>query len=242
MTWSIIARDPKSGGFGAAVASRFFAVGALCPYLEGGVGAICSQALVNPYLGIQGLRLLADGMPAVEVQDVLIAGDEGREARQFHVIDAEGRNAAHTGGACVDWAGHIVANNVSVAGNMLVDEVVIEDTLQAYEASHSKPMAERLLMALQAGDKAGGDKRGKQAAALVVVSTEAYADLNIRVDDHPEPIEELCRLYQVAHERYIPYRSCMPTRANPAGVYDRLELDARIESELMKQDAFSSQD
>jgi uncharacterized Ntn-hydrolase superfamily protein len=226
MTWSIIARDPASGAFGVAIATRFFAVGALCPHAESGVGALSTQALVNPHYA-RGLELLRAGMPAPEVVKSLTAPDEGREHRQLHVIDTAGRIGQFTGRHCIEWAGATAGADFSVAGNMLANENVVRETAKAFSAS-KLPFAERLIAALQAGEAAGGDKRGKQSAALLICSKEDYADLNLRVDDHAEPLIELKRLYEKAHERFIPYLTCSPSKARPAGIYDRQEIERRI--------------
>lgn len=228
MTWSIVARDPATGCFGVVVATKFFAVGAVCPFGAGEVGALATQALVNPLYGVRGVRLLADGHAAADIVALLTAGDEGRDQRQLHVIDAKGRNAAHTGRDCIDWCGHRVATGVSVAGNMLAGPAVVEDTLGAYQAASDKPFAERLILAMEAGDAAGGDKRGRQSAALRIWSTEEYPLLDLRVDDHPAPLVELRRLYGVAHERFIPFSGAFATRARPAGIIDRGEIDALV--------------
>jgi uncharacterized Ntn-hydrolase superfamily protein len=226
MTWSIIARD-ASGAFGIAIATRFFAVGALCPHAESGVGALSTQALVNPFYGRQGLELLRAGIPAPEVVRKLTAPDEGREHRQLHVIDQNGRIGQHTGKSCIDWCGAIAGEGFSVAGNMLANENVIQETARAFARS-TKSFAERLIAALEAGEAAGGDKRGKQSAALLIVSTEQYADLNLRVDDHAEPLVELRRLYDKAHERFIPYLKCSPSKARPWGITDRAVIEEEI--------------
>jgi uncharacterized Ntn-hydrolase superfamily protein len=226
MTWSIIARD-ASGAFGVAIATRFFAVGALCPHAESGVGALSTQALVNPYYGRHGLDLLRARVPAPEVVGKLTAPDEGREHRQLHVIDAQGRIGQYTGAKCVDWCGAIRGDGFSVAGNMLANENVIRETARAFEKS-KKPFAERLIAALEAGEAAGGDKRGKQSAALLVFSLEEYADLNLRVDDHAEPLAELRRLYDKAHERFVPYLKCSPSKARPFGIFDRAVIEKEI--------------
>jgi uncharacterized Ntn-hydrolase superfamily protein len=226
MTWSIIARD-ASGAFGVAVATRFFAVGALCPHAESGVGALSTQALINPYYGRHGLDLLRAGVPAAEVVRNLTMPDEGRAHRQVHVIDADGRIGQHTGAECVDWCGALAGEGYSVAGNMLSNENVIAETARAFRESN-RPFAERLIAALQAGEAAGGDKRGRQSAALLVCSTEAYPDLNIRVDDHADPLAELQRLYEKAHERFIPYLKCSPSKARPFGIFDRQVIEQEI--------------
>ena len=171
MTWSIVARD-ASGAYGVAVASRFFAVGALCPHARAGAGALSTQALINPMYAKPGLDLIAEGVPASEVVRILTSADAGRESRQLHVIDTHGRTAAHTGSACIDWCGHRAGHGYSVAGNMLAGAHVIDATASAYESAANLSFAERLLVSLAAGDDAGGDKRGKQAAALLVYTTE----------------------------------------------------------------------
>ncbi len=228
MTWSIIARDPDTGAFGVAVTTKFFAVGALCPHAESGVGALATQALVNPTFGPRGLRLLAEGKPAAAVVDTLITGDAGQEARQLHVIDAQGGIAAHTGAQCVPWCGHRIEDGFSVAGNMLAGAAVIDDTAAAYRAGARLPFAERLIAALDAGQRAGGDKRGKQSAALIIHSGEIYPYLDLRVDDHPEPLAELCRLYEEAQRFYLPFLQFLPSRASSAGIYDRRVIEAEI--------------
>ncbi len=228
MTYSIVARDPSTGHLGIAVASRFFAVGGIVPHVRGGIGAAATQAFVNPLNGIDGLAMLGAGQAPEAIAAELAARDEGRDQRQFHMIDATGRNAAFTGEKCIDWAGHLVADNVSVAGNMLAGPEVIAATIATYQKTAGKPLAERLLEAMQAGEDAGGDKRGKQSAALVIYRDQDYAWLNIRADDHTDPLEELRRLYAVASERYLYVAETMATRQNPSGMIDRREIDAKI--------------
>jgi uncharacterized Ntn-hydrolase superfamily protein len=228
VTWSIIARN-ADGAFGVAVASRFFAVGALCPNARSGIGALSTQALVNPGYGPSGLDLLEQGVAATDAVARLTAGDEGREHRQLHLIDRRGRCAAHTGALCIDWCGDRAHDGFSVAGNMLAGPTVLDETARAYQAHASAPFAERLLAAMAAGEAAGGDKRGKQAAALLIHTTEIYAFLDLRVDDHPDPIAELKRLYQVSLERYQPFLACLPSAARPAGITDRAAIEAEVE-------------
>ena len=228
MTWSIVARD-ASGAFGVAVASRFFAVGALCPYARAGVGALATQALVNPGFGPAGLDLLARGHDAVSTVGELVAGDSGRDVRQVHLIGASGLPAAYTGGQCVDWCGHVTDRFFSVAGNMLAGPRVVEDTANAFRRLAQLPLAERLLAAMDAGEAAGGDKRGRQAAALRIVTTESYATLDLRVDDHADPLAELRRLFDKSLERFQPFVACLPSRANPAGIVDRAVIERNVE-------------
>ena len=228
MTWSIVARD-ASGALGVSVASRFFAVGALCPHAHSGVGALSTQALVNPLYGTRGLALLAKGNTPADVIHTLTFADAGREHRQIHIIDAEGNIAAHTGVECIEWCGQISGEGYSVAGNMLAGPQVIEDTAQFYDAARELPFAERLIAAMEAGEAAGGDKRGKQAVALLICTTEAYPTLDLRVDDHEDPLRELNRLYIRSLERFQPVVACLPSRARPAGITDRATIEAEIQ-------------
>ncbi len=228
MTWSLIARD-ATGALGVAVASRFFAVGALCPHAASGVGALSTQALANPLYARAALHSMAHGRNPADIVDSLTAADEGREHRQLHMIDARGRIAAHTGSACIDWCGQRAGRDYSVAGNMLVGSQVLDDTAAAFEAGSDLPFALRLIVALAAGEAAGGDKRGKQAAALLVCTTEEYPALDLRVDDHAGPVGELRRLYDVSLERFQPFVACLPSRNRPAGITDRPAIEAEIE-------------
>jgi uncharacterized Ntn-hydrolase superfamily protein len=236
MTWSIIARDPHSGAFGVAVASKFFAVGAICPHGEGGVGALSTQALPNPLWGYRGMRLLREGMPAEAVVEHVAKPDRGAAQRQFHVHDAKGGIGVHTGARCIDWCGHLVRRGLSVAGNMLAGPDVIAATAQAFETSTEKSFARRLLAAMSAGEKAGGDKRGKQSAALVIWTTEEYPAVSLRVDDHEDPLRELARLESVGRQRVFHYMSFMPTRQNPEGTVDREVIEAGIAAAVAAQD------
>jgi uncharacterized Ntn-hydrolase superfamily protein len=232
MTWSIIARDDATGQFGIAVATRFFAVGARVPHIAAGIGGIATQALVNPYYGIDGVRLLREGRTPREIVETLIAADGGRESRQLHIMDAGGRIAAHTGSECVEWCGHIEGNRFSIAGNMLAGARVLDDTAKAYIANETLPFARRLIAAMRSGEAAGGDKRGKQSAALLIYGDEEWSDLDLRVDDHLDPLAELERLEQVSRERWVHFRQFLPSRKNPAGITDRATIDAGIEAAI----------
>jgi uncharacterized Ntn-hydrolase superfamily protein len=228
VTWSIIARDESTGRIGIIVATRFFAVGAMVPHIKTGVGAVASQAFINPHYGPEGLMLLEKGLGAEEVIDELTSGDAGRHNRQLHVMDQTGTFAAYTGAACIDWCGHEVREAFSVAGNMLAGPVVVADTVRVYEARSDLPFARRLIAAMQAGEAAGGDKRGKQSAALLVHDGEDYPLYDLRVDDHADPLAELARLHAVARERWVHFRRWMPTRGHPSGLTDRTGLDELI--------------
>jgi uncharacterized Ntn-hydrolase superfamily protein len=232
MTWSIIARDDITGEIGIAVATKFFAVGARVPFIEVGAGALATQALINPLYGRAGLALLRQGMPAAEVLRHLIDADAGSAYRQLHIMDVAGGFAAHTGSACVDWCGHLIGDKFSVAGNMLAGPEVIDATAQAYAGSEAVPFARRLIAALKAGEAVGGDKRGKQSAALVLYSTEEYADLDLRVDDHADPLAELERLEKVSRERWVHFRKFLPKRGDPVGTTDRDLINAEIDKAI----------
>lgn len=232
MTWSIIARDERTGRIGIAVATRFFAVGALVPHVRTGIGAIASQAFMNPYYGPAGLALLAAGQSADDVIRRLVAGDDGRRNRQLHVMDRQGRFAAHTGDACIDWCGHRLCESFSVAGNMLAGPAVLDESARAYEAHLDLPFARRLIHAMRAGEAAGGDKRGKQSAALLVHDGEDYPLYDLRVDDHADPLAELARLEEVARQRWVHFRRQMPRRDRPSGLVDRGDIDALISQSI----------
>jgi uncharacterized Ntn-hydrolase superfamily protein len=235
MTWSIIARDNSTGQIGIAVATRFFAVGARVPHIAAGIGGIATQALVNPYYGIDGVKLLREEREPRDIVETLIAADSGHESRQLHIMDAGGRVAAFTGRDCVDWCGHIEGKGFSIAGNMLAGARVLDDTGKTYIAGEKLPFAQRLIAAMRAGEAAGGDKRGKQSAALLIYGEEEWSDLNLRVDDHTDPLSELERLEAVSRERWVHFRKYLPTRKNPAGVTDRATIDAGVEAGIAAQ-------
>ena len=235
MTWSIIANDNASGQIGIAVATRFFAVGARVPHIAPRIGGIATQALVNPYYGIDGLKLLREGRAPRDVIETLIAADAGHASRQLHIMDADGRIAAHTGKDCVNWCGHIEGKGFSIAGNMLAGGRVLDDTAKAYAANEATPFARRLIAAMQAGEAAGGDKRGKQSAALLIYGEEEWSDLDLRVDDHSDPLAELQRLEAVSRERWVHFRKFLPSRNNPAGITDRKIIDAGMEAAIASE-------
>lgn len=232
MTWSIIAREPSSSRLAIAVATKNFAVGSRVPFIAAGVGAVASQALSNPFYGVNGIRLLREGAPPAEIVKALTAADEGQDQRQVHIMDANGRIAAHTGASCVDWCGHTSGENFSVAGNMLAGEAVIMETATAYMANGALPLPRRLIAAMKAGEAAGGDKRGRQSAALVIYSEEEWPDLDLRVDDHTDPLAELERLEAVSRDRWVHFLKYLPSKKNPAGELDRAKIDAGIAAAL----------
>ena len=214
-TFSIAARCPRTGMLGVAVSTAVPAVGGICSYINEGVGAIATQSWVNPYLGIDGLKLLEQGLSAEETLTKLLADDPGRDDRQMGIVDAQGRAAAYTGASCVTYAGHILGDGFTVQGNMLVGAETINAMAAAAKASVASDLTERLMLVLEAGQAAGGDKRGKQSAALKVFNLEAYPWLDIRVDEHRNPVAELRRIFEIAKHQLLTFTKGMPTRANP---------------------------
>jgi uncharacterized Ntn-hydrolase superfamily protein len=217
MTFSLIARCPDTGMFGVAAATALPAVGKLLTHAMGGVGAVATQAQLNPYLGIDGLNLLKHGRLANEVLDILSGQDPRAGARQFAVIDRDGNTAAWTGKQCPDWAGARSRPGLSVQGNRLAGEHVVDAIVDAFDASSGKTLDERLMEALEAGDRAGGDTKGERSATIYIADKEDYPLWDIRVDANPNPFAELRRLHDIFARDLIPEIRKMPTRANPAG-------------------------
>ena len=227
MTWSIVAHDPETGAFAVAVTTCAFAVGAACPFVRSGVGAVSTQSMTNRYLGPAVLDGLARGLsPAAAIEGAL-AGDEGRGLRQIHAVDRHGRSAAFTGQHCVEWCGDVTSAHVSFAGNMLAGPGVLSDTYAAFVTNTDLPLAERLLAGLDAGEAAGGDRRGRQSAALVLTTTEDFPDISLRVDDHPDPLAELRRLHGIWQRDRAPWLHDQPSKARPAGTTDMDAIEAR---------------
>jgi uncharacterized Ntn-hydrolase superfamily protein len=199
-TYSIAACDLETAQWGVATQSKFLAVGSVVPWAKAGVGAVATQAYANPSYGPDGLALLAEGLPAGEVAERLTAADGDREHRQLGLVDAAGGSFTYTGGECMDWAGGRAGPCFAAQGNILVSEETVAAIAASFTGSAGRPLAERLLDCLAAGQAAGGDRRGQQSAALLVVQAGGgYAGLSdvvvdLRVDDHPEPIGELARL------------------------------------------------
>jgi uncharacterized Ntn-hydrolase superfamily protein len=200
-TYSIAACDLERGEWGVGVQSKFLAAGSIVPWAEPGVGAVATQALANPRYGPDGLALLRDGLSADETVASLVEADEGRDDRQVGVVDAQGRAATYTGKACPDWAGGKTGPGYAAQGNILVSEETVAGLVHGFEANSGRPLAERIVAALAAAQLAGGDRRGQQAAGLLVVQKDGgYGGMDdvlvdLRVDDHPRPVEELTRLY-----------------------------------------------
>ncbi|OKL39442.1 DUF1028 domain-containing protein [Pontibacter flavimaris] len=202
-TYSIVARDPKTGEMAVGVQSHWFSVGTVVPWAEAGVGAVATQSFTNKSFGPRGLALLREGKTPEEALAILLADDEAREVRQVAIMDAKGNVATHTGKQCIRYAGHISGKNFSVQANMMLTDKVWPAMAKAFERSEGQPLAERVLLAMQAAEREGGDIRGRQSAALVVVkgqkSNQPWDDktIDLRVDDHAQPLEELGRLLKV---------------------------------------------
>lgn len=216
-TFSIAARCPRTGMLGIGVSTAVPAVGGLCSFVAPRIGAVATQSWVNPYLGIDGLALLKSGMPAKAALDKLIADDPGREVRQLGIVDAEGGVAAFTGKDCTLWCGHEVGDGFTVQGNMLVSGETVAAMAAAARDTAALALPERLMRVLEAGQKAGGDKRGKQSAYIKVHDTEEYPYLDIGVDDHPAPVAELRRVYEVARAQCLPFVTGLSTRKSSVG-------------------------
>lgn len=226
MTWSIVAHDPATGAFAVAVTTCAFAVGASCPYVRAGVGAVSTQSFTNRYLGPAVLDGMARGLsPAAAIEGAL-AGDDGRALRQVHAVDRQGRTAAWTGESCVEWAGSQSGPGFSVAGNMLANPAVVGETAATFRAGTGLLLPERLVLALDAGEAAGGDRRGRQSAAMKLVTTEDFPDIDLRVDDHPEPLVELRRLLGLWRRERAPGLATAPRKADPSGLIDKAMIEA----------------
>jgi uncharacterized Ntn-hydrolase superfamily protein len=217
MTFSIVAHCPRTGQLGVAVSTAVPAVGAMCPYIQPGVGAVSTQSWVNPYLAIEALSLMRQGNSGPEALDAVLSRDDARDLRQIGVVDGQGRPAAWSGQSCTPWFGHIVGERFAVQGNMLVGEATVVAMAAAFRGSEPLDLAERLLLAMEAGQAAGGDKRGRQSASLKVFGNEDYALLDLRVDEHAHPVAELRRVYTIARLQLLPFVEGMPKKGTPAG-------------------------
>lgn len=222
MTFSIVAWDEITASAGVAVATKFLAVGAICPLARAGVGALASQAYIHPAYGPRALELMALDVHPAEVLRLILENDENREQRQLHIVDRHGNTAAYTGDMNDGWAGHKTFPGFSVAGTMLTGSETLEAMVAVFAAdpidharnhapdtnpdANNVPFPERLLSALEAGQAAGGDKRGGQSAALYITPGHIGLPIDLRVDDHPHPVAELRRIYEKAVEEYLPLR------------------------------------
>jgi uncharacterized Ntn-hydrolase superfamily protein len=221
---------------GVATSSKALAAGAAVPYIRSSVGAIASQAFSNPYLGIDGLTLLEQGLIAARALERVIESDRGRDLRQVAVVDRDGHTAAYTGAKCIPWAGQVEGGGFVCLGNILTGEEVVKAMALAFEGSVDEDLPERLLHALEAGQEAGGDRRGRQSAGIRVVRTEDYPCCDLRVDDHSGPVAELRRVFTL-FQREEPFRPMSPRRDDftpqwEAVIRMREMLEASLEEEI----------
>ncbi|MCO6391146.1 DUF1028 domain-containing protein [Aliihoeflea aestuarii] len=220
MTFSLIARCARTGQFGIGAVTAMPAVGKLLTYAWPRKGAVATQALVNPYLGIDGLTLLREGKSAHEVLDILKGDDPEIENRQFAVMDGTGNGAVWTGSECIDWAGHAIFPDLTIQGNRLEGPQVIAAIRDAFDGHADLPLAGRLVEALAAGDASGGDRKDERSSTVYVVDSEEYPLWDVRVDEHDDPIAELRRVYAIFARDLYPHIKRMSTRANPMGEID----------------------
>jgi len=237
MTFSIAARCPRTGMLGVATSSKALAAGGMVPHCRAGVGAIASQSFVNSYLGIDGLELLAQGLPAERAIERLIEDDPGRALRQIAVVDKDGRAAAYTGEKCIPWAGQVSGAGYVCLGNILEREEVVQSMARAFETTLIEELPERLVQALEAGQEAGGDRRGRQSAGIIVVGEEIYPSCDLRVDDHADPVPELRRVFEVYKREQIPFLQIMPRRDDPVPHWDwAIRMRDQIEESLPERE------
>ncbi len=230
MTFSIAAHCPRTGQLGVAVSTAVPAVGAMCPYVKPGVGAVSTQSWVNPYLAIEALDLMEQGRSGPEALTAVLERDGAKDLRQIGVVDAQGRAASWSGESCTEWFGHIVDRHFAVQGNMLVGEATVSAMAAAFRGDEALDLAERMLLALEAGQAAGGDKRGRQSASLKVYASEDYALWDLRVDEHAYPVAELRRVFEIARLQLLPFVKGMPKRSVEAGAVPAYVSDMLLKS------------
>jgi uncharacterized Ntn-hydrolase superfamily protein len=228
VTFSIAARCPRTRMLGVSVSSASLGSGAWVPSVKTATGAIASQAFGNPFFGIDGLRLLDEGLTAEQVVAELLPHDQGREYRQLLIVDGCGRTAAFTGSKCLRWASHQAGEQFVAGGNTLTGEHVLLAMTDAFSETGDQELPERLVRALEAGDAAGGDRRGRQSAALLVTYDQEYRYYDLRVDDHPDPVHELRRLFELRKSGRARLGDWRPTRESPLepGFLERYEREA----------------
>ena len=236
MTFSIVAYDPKNKEWGVAVQSKFVAVGSIVPFAKANIGAIATQALANTSYGPKGLQLLQSGLTASEVLEQVLKGDDLMEERQVGIVDMKGKVASFTGKNCFEWAGHIVGKNFACQGNILASEKVVQGMADAYEDT-SGDLIEKFFSALETGQKNGGDRRGKESAAILIVKKEGAYDggtdryIDIRVDEHAEPIKELKKVFEI-------YDMCLLKRDDPEDIIKLEGNNLKLVKELLRKDGF----
>ncbi|MFA9428868.1 DUF1028 domain-containing protein [Egicoccus sp. AB-alg2] len=220
MTFSLVATDPRSGEVGVVALTAMPGVGKLVAHARPRLGAAASQAMMNPYLAFDGLRLLAEGVPADEALARLVEGDPGREGRQFGLVDLEGRSASHTGSLPEDWKGHRTGPHFAAQGNRLAGPEVLDAAVETFLARDDEPLVDRLLAAIDAGEDQGGDTKGHRSATLVVLGREDYPLWDLRIDDADEPLRLLHAQYETFREELLPEIEMLPKRDDPLGGFD----------------------
>lgn len=224
MTFSVVARCPKTGQFGISATTALPAVGKLVTHAAPGAGAVATQARLNPYLGIDGIRLLQGGLSSDDVIEALKHTDPRMDRRQVGVVDRQGRASMWTGEGCKGWAGGEAHQDLCVLGNRLHGPEVIRAAVDAFRERDDAALVERLIAALAAGLRLGGDRKEERSATVHVVAGEDYPLWDIRVDDHDDPLAELLRLHAVFAEKLYPHIKRMATRTNPAGVFEDADV------------------
>ncbi len=216
-TFSIVGRCERTGQLGVAVSTADVAAGRLVTWAKAGVGAVATQSWPSLYLAIDALRLMGEGVGASDALDRVLVDDPGRGVRQLGAVDARGVSATFSGDECTSWFGGVSGPNFAAQGNMLIRGETVSAMADAFQATTDLDLAERLVRALEAGQGAGGDRRGRQCSALLVVDREEYPLWDLRVDEHPQPVSELRRIYEIAKLQLLPFVQGLPTRSYPLG-------------------------
>ena len=216
-TFSIVGRCERTGQLGVAVSTADVAAGRLVTWARAGVGAVATQSWPSLYLAIDALRLMEAGVSAPDALERVLADDPGREVRQLGMVDNQGASASFSGSDCTEWYGEVTGPDFAAQGNMLLRGETVSAMADAFRVTPDLDLAERLLRSLEAGQAAGGDKRGRQCSALLVVDREEYPLWDLRVDEHPQPVAELRRVHEIARLQLLPFVEGLPTRANPLG-------------------------
>jgi uncharacterized Ntn-hydrolase superfamily protein len=216
-TFSIVGRCERTGQLGVAVSTADVAAGRMVTWAKAGVGAVATQSWPSLYLAIDALRMMESGASAPDALARVLADDPGREVRQVGIVDATGASSSFSGMECTPRFGSVTGPNLAAQGNMLIRGETVTAMADSFQRSLDLDLAERLVQSLEAGQAAGGDKRGRQCSALLVVDREEYALWDLRVDEHPQPVAELRRIYEIAKLQLLPFIQGLPTRENPLG-------------------------